>query len=77
MGLRWDFGGTSVGLRWDFGGTSVARSSQSDCLPPEVKSLNSVFGKSPMERVGQHSDESGGFSPGSPISSHRKVDSAG
>ena len=27
-----------------------------------------------VERVGQHSAESRGFSPGSPVSSHREVD---
>ena len=49
----------------------------SERLPPtsEVKSSNLVFKHwSYVVRVGQHSAESRGFSPGSPVSSHREVD---
>ena len=30
-----------------------------------------------VKRVSQHSDESRGFSPGAPVSSHREVDRVG
>ncbi len=30
-----------------------------------------------VKRVGQHTDESRGFSPGTPVSSHREVDRVG